>query len=86
MCFRLLKTCSFGFAHQILTSTRTFNESITSRIGRFGFWLLGRLTNLVVHGRDYLRQDEFDRCLRNFEHRYFLYLGRCVVGGRNRDF
>ena len=86
VCFRLLRTCNFGFVHQVLTYTRTSNESITSRIRQFGFSLLGRLTNLVVHGRDYLREDEYDRCLRNFERRYFLFLSKCALGGRDQEF
>jgi len=86
VCFRLLKTCNMGFVHQVLTYSRRAAESITSRYSQFGFLLLGRLTNLVVHGKGYLSEDEYDRCLRYFERRYFLYLSRCALRGRNREF
>jgi glycosyltransferase involved in cell wall biosynthesis len=77
-CFDLLRTWNFGFVHQVLTRSRRDNESVISRIRPFSFLLLSRLAFVVRHGRDYLCQEEYDRCLRDAERQYFLYLGKCA--------
>jgi glycosyltransferase involved in cell wall biosynthesis len=85
-CFSVLKTWSFGFVHQVLTYTRRGNESIVSRIGPYNPWLLGRLTNLVVHGRDSLSEEEFKKCLSSAEKYYFVYLSKSALRFRSREF
>jgi len=75
-CFDLLKTWDFGFAHQVLTYSRRDNESILSRVRPFNLELLIRLSMLVVHGRNFLNAQEFDRCLRDAERNYFHYLAK----------
>lgn len=77
-CFDLLKSCNFGFAHQVLTYSRRDNDSVISRIRPFAFQLLLRLMLVVAHGRDFLSPEEFSQCLKEVELRYFLYLGKCV--------
>ena len=41
---------------------------------------------MITHGRDYLSAEEYNRCLKDVERRYFLYLSRCWLRGRNREF
>jgi glycosyltransferase involved in cell wall biosynthesis len=77
-CFDLLKTWNFGFVHQVLTYSRRDNEGIISRVRSFGLELFLHLSMLVAHGRDYLSQEEYDRCLKHAERQYFLYLARCA--------
>jgi glycosyltransferase involved in cell wall biosynthesis len=76
-CFDLLKTWNFGFVHQVLTYSRRDNQSIISRVRPFGLELFLHLSMLVAHGRDYLCAEEYDRCLKDAERQYFLYLGKC---------
>lgn len=85
-CFDLLKTCTFGFVHQVLTYSRRDNESILSRMRAFGLLHFSRLALVVAHGRDYLSAEEYSRCLKDAERRYFLYLCRCALRGRSREF
>lgn len=85
-CFELLRTWNFGFVHQVLTYSRRDNESILSRVRPLGFFLFSRLAIVVGHGRYYLSAEEYDRCLKDAERRYFLYLSRCAMRGRSRDF
>jgi hypothetical protein len=85
-CFDLLRTWNFGFVHQVLTYSRRDNESILSRIRAFKYFLFSRLAIVVAHGRDYLSAEEYNRCLKDAERRYFLYLSRCALRGRNREF
>jgi glycosyltransferase involved in cell wall biosynthesis len=77
-CFDLLKTCDFGFVHQVLTYTRRDNDSIFSPMRALKFELLLRLTSVVVHGQDYLCENEYVRCLKEAESEYFLYLAKCA--------
>jgi glycosyltransferase involved in cell wall biosynthesis len=77
-CFDLLKRRNFGFVHQVLTYSRRDNDGIISRVRPFGLELFLHLSMLVVHGRDYLSDDEFDRCLKDAERPYFLYLASSV--------
>jgi glycosyltransferase involved in cell wall biosynthesis len=77
-CFDLLRTCDFGFVHQVLTFSRRDNESILSRARLFNLELLIRLTMLVAHGRDFLDAREFERCLKDAERNYLHYLAKCA--------
>jgi glycosyltransferase involved in cell wall biosynthesis len=86
VCFDLLKTWTFGFVHQVLTYSRRDNESILTRARALGLLHFFRLAVVVAHGRDYLSAEEYDRCLKDAERRYFLHLSRCKLRGRDPDF
>lgn len=78
VCFDLLRAWNFGFVHQVLTYSRRDNESILSRLLPFKFTLFSRLAIVVAHGRDYLSAEEYNRCLKDAERQYFLYLAKCA--------
>jgi len=78
-CFDLLRTWNFGFVHEVLTYTRRDNESIISRVRPFGIWPLLRFSMLVAHGRDYLTEEEYKRCLKKAEREYLLSLSKCAI-------
>jgi len=44
------------------------------------------LAVVVAHGSDYLSVEEYGPCLKDAERRYFLYLSRCRLRGRNSEF
>lgn len=77
-CFDLLKTWNFGFVHQVLTYSRRDNESIISKVRPFGLQLFLRFSMLVVHGRDYLSDEEYGRKLKQAEYEYFSFLSKCA--------
>ncbi len=87
-CFDLLKTCDFGFVHQVLTRTRRDNECIITPMISFNFKELMRLTFLVVHGSFYLSAEEYTRCLKEAERHYFLYLAKraCALHSASAEF
>ena len=76
VCFDLLRNCNFGFVHQVLTYSRRDNDSILSRIRSLssGFWLFSRFSIVVEHGRNYLSAEEYNRCFKQAEREYFVYL------------
>lgn len=86
VCFELLKTWNFGFVHQVLTFSRRDNESILLRIRFFGPLLFSRLALVVVHGREFLSDEEYSQCLRDAQLRYFLFLGKAALRRKRRDF
>ena len=75
-CFDLLKTWNFGFVHQVLTYSRRDNESIISKVRSFGLELFLHFSMLVTHGRDYLSEEEYRRCLIQAERDYLLFLSK----------
>jgi glycosyltransferase involved in cell wall biosynthesis len=87
-CFDLLRTCDFGFVHQVLTYSRRDNESVLSRVRPFNLELLIRLSMLVAHGRDFLGAHEFAHCLRDAERNYFHYLAKyaCARHRKSSEF
>jgi glycosyltransferase involved in cell wall biosynthesis len=86
VCFDLLRACNFGFVHQVLTYSRRENESILGRIGKFGFMRFCRLALVVEHGKDYLSEEEYDRCLREAENQYFSALGRSALQNNGGEY
>ncbi|HEX4425941.1 MAG TPA: glycosyltransferase family 2 protein [Terriglobales bacterium] len=86
VCFDLLKSWSFGFVHELLTFSRTQDESILAGVRPFGGMLLFRLAVVVAHGRDYLSAEEYDRCLKDAERPYFLFLGASALKRKSKEF
>jgi len=77
VCFDLLKTWNFGFVHQVLTYTRRQPGSAISPLHQsIELERLIQLVMLVVHGRDYLGEEEYSQCLAQAERRYFPKLAR----------
>ena len=86
LCFDALRTWNFGFVHQVLTYSRRDNESMLSRIRPFQFELFSRFATIVVHGRTYLSEDEYQACFKVAERNYFYFLGLSAIEGRSRAF
>ncbi len=86
VCFDLLQTWNFGFVHQVLTYSRRDNESILKRIGPYQFELFTRLAKIVAHGRKYLPENEYRCFLKEAENKYFYFLGRAALQGRDPEF
>jgi|ERR1700761_159357 len=79
----LLKTCDFGFVHQILTFKRLEKRSLTSTVA------LDLMTHynctlytLVTHGPDFLSRQEFDACLDRLLTEYYNFLAVSLLKGR----
>jgi glycosyltransferase involved in cell wall biosynthesis len=85
-CFDLFRYHNLGFVHQLLTYSRRDQESILTQAYGKGLYHFFRLSVVVAHGAYYLSTEEYKRCLKNAERRYYLYLSRCAMRGRNREF
>ena len=81
-CVSLLKTCDFGFVHQILTFKRLRPESLGAVTEDLHTLLAGHLQCLVAHGRDFLAEAEFERCLHRLIKEYYNFLAVTLMRGR----
>jgi glycosyltransferase involved in cell wall biosynthesis len=87
-CFDLLRTCNFGFVHQVLTYSRSDNGGILSGVCQFGLKPFLHFSMLVAHGKDYLSREEYDYCFKGAERSYFVHLTKaaCTLRPESREF
>ena len=85
-CFEILKDRDFGFVHQVLTFTRTDNESITSATRSYRPRLLDQLIVIKAHGRHYLSEQEYRVRTADLEKAYYRRLGSSLVRGQGAEF
>jgi glycosyltransferase involved in cell wall biosynthesis len=86
VCFDLLRTWNFGFVHEVLTYSRRDNESTLSRIRPFQFELFTRYSKILLHGHNYLSEDEYRVLLEMAEREYFYFLGLSALQGKDPEF
>jgi glycosyltransferase involved in cell wall biosynthesis len=82
-CYEILQDRDFGFVHEILTFSRTDNDSISSDRLQFNPNLLSAFVSVLKYGNVYLEKDEYARCYGRVKERYFKFLGRAYL--RNCD-
>jgi hypothetical protein len=81
-CVVLLKSCDFGFVHQILTYKRVRAESLGAITEDINTLIAGHLHNLVVHGRDFLSEAEYAGCYKQLVSKYYNFLAVSLLRGR----
>jgi hypothetical protein len=81
-CIVLLKTCDFGFVHQILTFKRLRPDSLTTFTHDMNTLIAGHLYSLVMHGRDFLTKEEFKGRLEDLTAQYYNLLAVNLLRGR----
>ncbi len=82
-CVSALKSCDFGFVHQVLTFSRVRPGSLETISSDINTLTAGRLHDLVAHGSDFLTPEELKVCL---DHKLFDYYANLVGGAlRIRD-
>lgn len=86
VCFDLLADHDFGFVHQVLSFTRTDNDSLWRGMRGYNGWLLARRNQLAQYGRRYLTPDEFEAAWRGREGQYRSFLAQAWLEGRDDGF
>lgn len=81
-CVVLLKSSDFSFVHQILTFSRMRPDSLSSFTHDVHTMVPGRLHSLVMHGREFLTGNEFQRCLDTILSDYYNLLAVSLMRGR----
>lgn len=80
-----LKTCDFGFVHQVLTFTRV-REGMTSLANRINSYLPSALGCLIRHGDYYMSPQELDQRLKRHLHNYYSFLAKRLFRREGADF
>jgi glycosyltransferase involved in cell wall biosynthesis len=86
VCFDILREHDFGFLHQVLTYTRRDNTSLMTSINTYDPATLLEFRTVRKFGRDYLDDEEYQRCARRIEMKYFMLLGESTIRCRERAF
>jgi glycosyltransferase involved in cell wall biosynthesis len=86
VCFDLLADHDFGFVHQVLSFTRTDNDSLWRGMRAYNGWLLARRNQLAQYGRRFLAPDEFDELWRRRERHYRSFLAQAWLERRDDGF
>lgn len=86
LCFDVLEDWNYGLVHQVLTYSRRDNDSFLRRMRPYKFWLFSRLAKIVAHGKKYLTEDEYRYFLKDAERKYFYFLGKSALQGRDATF
>lgn len=81
-CVVLLKTCDFGFVHQILTFKRLRPGALGTITEDINTLIAGHLHSLVTHGREFLTNEEFEDCLQRRVSEYYNFLVVNLLRGR----
>jgi glycosyltransferase involved in cell wall biosynthesis len=76
-CVSALRTCDFGFVHQILTFSRVRKGSLETVSDELNSLTPGKLHDLVTYGPEYLTPQEYSACLNRSISLYY----ESLVGG-----
>lgn len=85
-CFELLKTCDFGFVHQVLTFSRVREGSLFQASLELNAAAADALRELVAFGPHYLSPEEYSVRLRKTMSKYYDFLASSVFQGRGKQF
>ena len=85
-CVELLKECDFGFVHQILSFTRMRDHSLVKMSQAMNTFAASELRQLTSHGRFFLSDEEFDRCLTTILDNYYIFLAGRLFRRCGNDF
>jgi glycosyltransferase involved in cell wall biosynthesis len=86
VCFALLRTCDFGFVHQVLTFTRVRPGSLNTASEDLQTYFASMLQLLVTYAPAYLTCEERESCLTRHLSEYYRFLGKSLVLGRDNQF
>jgi glycosyltransferase involved in cell wall biosynthesis len=87
ICLVLLKTCDFGFVHQVLSYTREEEPGCLRSISEeLHTYAAGALHDLVTYGPEFLTPLEYKTCLDRMVSEYYGILSGAVLRVRNKQF
>jgi hypothetical protein len=86
VCYEILKNYNFGFINQVLSFSRTDNESLTSTIIDYRPALPTKLILLVRYGNIYLNEEEYNHRYVSLIKNYYDYLGWKVFTQKHKRF
>jgi len=85
-CYRILRSWNFGFVHQILSFSRTGNDSIMTRAQDFGPGYLDKVLQLTKFGPIYLGPESCSNELEAWKRIYYRFLAQRLLSGAGSAF
>jgi len=85
-CYELLQHSDFGFVHQILTYTRTDNDSTLAYCDRINTLKAATLLHVIRHGPVYLTEAQLASCVELRMKDYYRFLAQSVLQSRGTEF
>jgi len=86
VCFALLRSCDFGFVHQVLTFTRLRPGSLNTVSSDHAAYFAGMLLILARHGAHYLTAEELSTRRNQELSDYYRFLSKSLFLRRDRGF
>jgi glycosyltransferase involved in cell wall biosynthesis len=86
VCFELLAEHDFGFVHQVMSFTRTENDSLWRGMHAYNGWLLARRNQVAQFGRQFLEPDEFAEIWQRRDRHYRQFLAEAWLERRDEGF
>jgi glycosyltransferase involved in cell wall biosynthesis len=85
-CFRILAEHDLGFIHQVLTFSRSDDESLTSEVARFGPGPIRKFMFAVKYGPQFFTDDEYSKYLERETVFYGHFLAESVFQFKKKEF
>lgn len=87
-CYEVLQNYDFGFVHQVLTFSRTHDESASASYGRTGFNtdLPAQLNILRKYGPKCLTEQEYQGRVKRLMGKYYRFMGWKIFQFRKKGF
>lgn len=85
-CYEQMKTCDFGFVHEVLSFERVHPAAASAILRNFHSYTPGIFRDLLTYGPYYLTEREFDERRSEVLSEYYSVLARGVLRARNMDF
>lgn len=86
VCYEILLSWNFGYVRDVLTFTRTDNDSITNRNAPLNALILDRLILMRKYGLLFLQPDEFRIASVATENRYRVFIAKALLTRRDATF
>jgi len=86
VCFALLRTCDFGFVHQVLTFSRVRPGSLTTLSEARATYFPWQLQLLRAYAPYYLTSEECEAEFAKFMLEYYRFLGKSLLLRRDKQF
>ena len=84
-CYEVLQSADFGFVHQVLTFTRTHEESQTSIHSRLRTGMHGKLGVVIKYGPAFLSPKEYEKRLGKKLGDFYSFLGSSVIECKGKE-
>jgi len=85
ICYEILADNDFGFVHQVLSFTRTDNESLTSARSKFNTGILDRYIQIHCYGKKFLKGLEFEHLHKIERDKYMNYLAESMFKPNSKE-